>query len=134
MFDKVANAYIDACDGIKGEYLGRALFTLTPEVEMILLDYVHNGKMEDPIVLRDVFFYPGRDDYTIPMPYEKYSRKGILRAMFRDKYSLQWVPVEILAKFNIRARARPDENPYHFASIEYSDIVVESMKVKQELV
>ncbi|MEM5795307.1 MAG: hypothetical protein AAGU23_03410 [Bacillota bacterium] len=132
MFDKVSQAYIDAYDGITGNYLGRHVFKVTPEVERILLDYMHNGKMKDPIVLQDVLFYPGADGYTMPLPYEKYSRRGVLRAMFRDKYSLQWVPVEILARFNIRARARPEENRYHFDSVEYSDIVVEGMNVLAE--
>ncbi len=129
MFDKVSHAYIDAHDGVTGEYLGRHVFKITPEVERILLDYVHNGKMKDPIVLQDVLFYPGSPDYTMPLPYEKYSRKGVLRAMFRDKYSLQWVPVEIHEKFNIRARARPEESRYHFDSVEYSDIDVEGMRM-----
>ena len=132
MFDKVSRGVIDAYDGKTGEYLGRHEFKITQEVERVLLDYVHNGKIKDPIVLQDVIFYPGAANYTMPLPYEKYSRKGVLKAMFRDKYSQQWVPVEIFAKFNFRARAYPEENRYHFDSVEYSDINVEGMSMLTE--
>ncbi len=132
MFDKVSQAYTDLYDGITGEYLGRAEYTLTPEIESVFLDYVNERKMKDPIVFQDVSFYPGSDDYTNPSPYEKYSRRGIFRGMFRDRYSLKWVPVEIFARFNIRTRIQPEEGRFYHGSIEYSDIVVEGMNILTE--
>ncbi len=132
MFDKVSRPRIEAYDGITGKYLGTHVFRITTEAENIILDYVHNKNKQDRIVLQDVHFYPASSEYVMPMPYKKYSRRGVLQAMFRDKYSLQWVPVEILARFNIMARARPEEGRYHFDSIEYSDIEVERITVMAE--
>ncbi|MEA4932074.1 MAG: hypothetical protein VB071_00540 [Lawsonibacter sp.] len=132
MFDKVSRPQIYAYDGITDKYLGKHVFKITPEVENILLDYVDNGKKQDQVVFRDVYFYPNSADYTMPLPYKKYSRRGVLRAVFRDQNSLQWIPIEICARFYIMARVRPEEGQCHFDSMEYSDIVVEGMSVLTE--
>lgn len=132
MFDKVSKPQIYAYDGITGQYLGRHVFKVTPEVENTLLDYVDKGKKKDPVVIQDVHFYPDSADYTMPLPYQKYSRRGVFRAMFRDQYSLQWIPVEIRTRFNVMARARPEKDGFCFDSVEYSDIVIEGMNVLTE--
>ncbi len=132
MFDKVSHPQIYAYDGVTNQYLGRHVFKITPEIESILLDYAHHRKMQERIVIQGVDFYPDSADYTMPLPYEKQSRRGIFRAMFRDQYSLQWVPVEIHGRFNFMGRVPPEKDEYHFDSIEYSDIVVEKMRVMTE--
>ncbi len=129
MFDKVSQAYIDIYDRATDKYLGRYVFKLTPEMERILLDLAHNENKQDKIVVQNVSFTPASDDYVMPLPYEKYSRRGVIQGMFRDRYSLQWIPVEIRTRFNIMARAHPEEGQYYFDSIEFSDIVVESINV-----
>ncbi|MGE4277550.1 MAG: hypothetical protein AB7E30_10305 [Lawsonibacter sp.] len=132
MFDKVSRMYIDVYDGITDEYLGRTVFKITPEVENIILNYAKNNKGPDRIVLQDAYFDPAGNDYTMPLPYKKYCRKGTFKAMLRDQYSLLWIPVEIHTKYNIMGRVQPQEGQYHFDSIEYSDIVVEDVTIMTE--
>lgn len=132
MFDKVSKAQIIAYDGITDQYLGKHVFKITSEVEDIILNYIEHRKKQDQVVIQDVQFFPDSSDYTMPLPYKKYSRRGVFQAMCRDQYSLQWIPVEIRARFNIMGRARPDEDRYHFDSVEYSDIVIEGMSVLAE--
>lgn len=131
MFDKVSRAYADIYNGITDEYIGRSEFKITPEIESVFLDYVNNRKIKDPIVLQNVSLFPGSDRYTVPLPYEKHSRKEIFRAMFRDKHSLQWVPVEIHARFNARARVR-QEDQFYIGSVEFSDIIIDGMNMLTE--
>ncbi|MEM5766909.1 MAG: hypothetical protein AAGU32_01230, partial [Bacillota bacterium] len=52
--------------------------------------------------------------------------------MFRDKYSLQWIPVEIRARFNIMGRAHPEAGQFRFDRIEYSNITIEGITVTTE--
>ncbi|MEM5767075.1 MAG: hypothetical protein AAGU23_02760, partial [Bacillota bacterium] len=117
MFDKVSQAYIDAYDAITDQHLGRHVFKITPGIERILLDFAHNKAMGDRVVLQNVFFTPASNDYVMPLPYEKLSRRGVVRGMFRDRYSLQWIPVEIRARFNVRGRVRPEKGRFHFDSV-----------------
>lgn len=128
MFDKVSQAYADIYNGITDEYIGRSEFKITPEIESAFLDYVNNRKIKDPIVFQNVSLFPGPDDYVIPLPYEKHSRKGTFRVMFRDRHSLQWVLAEIHARFNARARVRQEDLSY-IGSVEYTDIIVEGMDI-----
>lgn len=134
MFDKVAQPQIDMYDGITNKYLGRSVFKVTPEAERAILNFAHNEKNSARVVLEDISLYPATADYTMPLPYKKYSRRGVLRAMLRDRYSLLWTPVEIRARFNIMGRAKPTESRFHFDSLELSDIVIEGMKVMPEQV
>lgn len=129
MFDKATQPLVEIYDGITNEYLGRSLFRMTPEAENAILSYARNEKGPDRVVLQDVNFYPVSASYVLPSPYKKYSRRGIFKVMLRDKYSLLWTPVEIYAKFNIMGRAQPEKDKYYFPSLEYSDIVIQGMKV-----
>lgn len=132
MFDKVSQAYIDVYDRTTNKYLGRHVFKITPEIESALLNFAQNENKPNRVALRDVSFNLASDDYVMPLPYEKYSRRGVIWGMFRDKYSLQWIPVEIRVRFNIMGRAHPEEGQFHFDWIEYSDIVIEGITVTTE--
>ncbi len=52
--------------------------------------------------------------------------------MLRDENSKLWIPIEIYARFNVLGRGQPTEDEYYFESVEYSDIVIEGMKVMSE--
>lgn len=127
MFDRVAQPQIDMYDGITNKYLARAVFKVTPEVERKILNFVNTEKFSNEISLQDMTFYPATADYILPLPYEKYSRKGILRVLVRDRYSLLWIPVEIRARFYLLGRTAPTQGQFHFDSMELSDFVVERM-------
>lgn len=129
MFDKVSQAYVEIYDGDTNEYLGRSVFRMTPEVENAILRYTRNENMPDRIVFQNVYFHPASPNYAMILPYKKRSRKGVFKAMVRDKNSKLWIPIEIYAKFNVLGRGQPTESEYYFDSVEYSDIVVEGIKM-----
>ncbi|MGE4277207.1 MAG: hypothetical protein AB7E30_08550 [Lawsonibacter sp.] len=129
MFDKVSQVYIEIYNGLTNEYLGRALFKLTPEVENAILKYARNEKGPDRIVIQDADFYPASSNYALLLPFKKRSRKGIFKAMLRDENSKLWIPFEIYVKLNASGESRFTGDEYHFDRAEYSDIVVEGKKV-----
>lgn len=129
MFDKVAQAYIEIYDGLSNEYLGRALFRLTPEVENAILKYASNEEGPDRLVVQDVDFYPASSNYALLLPFIKRSRKGIFKVMIRDGASKLWIPLEIYVRLNASGEGRFTGDEYHFDSAEYSNIVVESVRV-----
>ncbi len=130
MFDKVSQAYIEVYDGITNEYLGRAFFKLTPEVEDTILRYARNEKGPDRIELQDSDFYPASSAYALLLPFKKRSRKGIFKAMIRDRVSLLWVPFEIYEKYNASVGGGQfTGDNYYYDSVELSNIVVEGTKV-----
>lgn len=129
MFDKVAQAYIEIYDGITNEYLGRALFRLTPEVENAILKYARNEEGPDRLEVQDADFYPASSNYALLLPFIKRSRKGIFKVMVRDGASKLWIPLEIYVKLNASGESRFSGDVYHFDSAEYSDIVVEGVRI-----
>ena len=132
MFDKVAQPYVEIYNGETNEYLGRSIFRLTPEVENAFLRYARNENGPDRIVFRNVYFHPTSPGYPMVLPFIKRSRKGTFKALFRDESSKLWIPIEIYARFNVFGRGEPTEGGYYFDSVEYSDIVIEGMKVISE--
>ncbi|MGE4276840.1 MAG: hypothetical protein AB7E30_06635 [Lawsonibacter sp.] len=130
MFDKISQPYIEIYDVATDEYLGRAVFKITPEVERAILNYARNEKEPKRVVFQDVYFYPVSADFTMPVPFKKYGYKGVVKVMLRDRYSLLWTPMEIRARFDIMGRAQPTKGQYYFESVEFSDIVVEGTTVR----
>lgn len=132
MFDKVSQPYVEIYDGDTNEYLGRSIFRTTPEVENAILGYARNEDGPNRIVFRNVYFHPTSPEYPMILPFKKRSRRGIFKAMLRDENSKLWIPIEIYARFNVLGRGQPTEDEYYFESVEYSDIVIEGMKVMSE--
>lgn len=129
MFDRVTAPHIELYDGQTNEYLGRATFALTPEVERALLKMVNNLGEPDSTVLRDVYFFPASSSYVPPGMYDKERRNGIIRAEFRDADSNLWMPVDLYIRFDSQTRGNYLGDRYHFRSVGYSDIVVQDIRV-----
>ncbi|MEA4933321.1 MAG: hypothetical protein VB071_07045 [Lawsonibacter sp.] len=127
MYDKVSQPYIEIYDGATNKYLGRAVFKVTSEVEKAILNYARNERQPKRVVLQDVYFYPASSDFIAPLPFQRHSYQGVIKVMLRDRYSELWTPVEIRARFNILERTQPSKEQYHFASVEFSVIVIEGV-------
>ena len=129
MFDKISTPRIDIYDNKTNEYYGRVTFAITPASERALLGMVNNASAPGSIVLQDVTFFPASSRYVPPGLFEKYSRNGIIRAEFRDKDSKLWMPVDIYVTLDAQAKGNLADDKYHFDVVEYSNIVIQNIRV-----
>lgn len=129
VFDKVVTPRIDIYNGTTNEYLGRAIFSITPSVESALLGMINNATIPKSIVLQDVTFFPSSSRYVPPGVFVKYPRNGIIHAEFRDANSKLWIPVDIYMNFDAQARGNISGDKYHFDSVEYTNIEIQDTRI-----
>lgn len=129
VFDRVVTPRIDIYNGTTDEYLGSAIFSVTPSVESALLGMVNNATIPKSIVLQDVTFFPSSSRYVPPGVFVKYPRNGIIHAEFRDADSRLWIPVDIYINFDSQARGNLSGDKYHFDSVEYTNIGIQDTKI-----
>jgi len=125
MFDQISNPTIDIFNGINGQFIGEASFTLTEAAEKALLQLVNYNVMPQKLTLLNLDFYQPSENYTPPNMNEPVQRAGIIRAVFRDSVNGFQVPYEIRMRYLARARD-PGINPYFFSSVEYTNVMVDS--------
>ncbi len=129
MYTKITNPSIVIFDGKTGELIGTATFKLTDESEKKLLNLLNYNIQPSSLTLLDVDLYKPSPNYTPPIPYSPYARKGTIHALFTDAYAGNPVPVEIQLKYNARARGNTTGNLFHFESVEFGDIDIQSVKI-----
>lgn len=62
------------------------------------------GKCPDSLTLLNLDIINTAEDYVPPEITKKFSRVGVLRALFRDEDSGVFIPVEIHFTFDVRGR------------------------------
>jgi len=129
MYTKISNPSIVIYDGKTGELIGTATFKLTGESEKALLNLLNYNVRPTSLTLLDADLYKPSPNYIPPTPYSPYSRRGIIHALFTDAYTGNSVPVEIQLKYDARARGNIAGDLYHFDSVEFGNIDIESVKV-----
>ncbi|WP_312282021.1 hypothetical protein [Oscillibacter sp.] len=129
MYTKITNPSIVIFDDRTGELIGTATFKLTDESEKALINLLNYNVQPPSLTLLDVDLYEPSPNYTPPIPYGSYARKGTIYALFTDEYTGTLVPIEIQLTYNARARGNATGNLYHFESVEFGDIDINSIKV-----
>lgn len=131
MYDIVTHLVNEVYDGKTDEFLGYSTFELPTTEERKLLQLVNYGKIPESLILLNVNFSQTPPDYVPPKLTEKAKRRGVLRALFRDKASGVFVPVDIHFTFDVRGRGNLSGDVYHFDSLEYSNIKVDQINQTQ---
>ena len=83
MYTKISNPSIVIYDGKTGELIGTATFKLTDKSEKALLNLLNYNIQPSSLTLLDVDLYKPSPNYTPPMPYSPYMRKGTI-CIFRQ--------------------------------------------------
>ena len=128
MFTQIKNPRIAIYDGETNKFIGVASFKITAEAEKALLQLVNYGTKPSFITLLDIDLYQPDKDYVPPTPYDAYKREGTIYALFTDSSTGKDIPIEIQMKYKARARGNLLGNLYHFDSVEFSDIEIESIR------
>lgn len=129
MFDRVAAPHVDIYDGVTNEYYGRSIFPVTTDIENSLLQIVNYEGIPKTMLFRDDTFLPAAKDYVPPGLFEKVRRNGIVHATFREANSHLWVPIEIYKNFDSQVRGNLLDDKYHFDSVEYTDIIIQDIRM-----
>jgi len=129
VFTRIKNPRITIYDGETNQFIGTASFKPTTEAEKALLQLVNYGIKPSSLTLLDVNLYQPDKDYVPPTPYYLYPREGTIYAFFTDSTAGADIPIEIQMKYNARARGTLTGNLYHFDSVDFSDIEIESVKI-----
>jgi len=127
MFDQIVNQTLDTFNGINGLFVGEARFDLPPESEKALLNLVNYNLKPQTMTVLNLDFYQPSENYSPPSINDTIPRTGIIRAIFVDSVNGFQVPYDI--RFRYLARAREEGiNPYFFSSVEWKDVVVDSVQ------
>lgn len=129
MFTKITNQKIEIYNADTGQYLGTSTFDLPPEEEKKLLNLVNYGVNPSSLLILNARLYDAPEDYIPPSITEAKRRKGILTADFIEEGTQNKIPIEIQMNFDSRARGLLPGSPYYLNSVQYSDIVVESVDI-----
>ena len=129
MFTQIKNPHIVIYDGETNELIGIASFKLTLEAKKALLQLVNYGIKPSFLTLLDIDLFQPDKDYVPPIPYEAYNRRGTIYALFTDSNIGKDIPIEIQLKYKARARGSILGDLYHFDSVEFSDVEIESVKM-----
>lgn len=132
MFDKITNPVNEVYDGKTNEFLGYSRFDLSKSEEEKLLQLVNYGIIPKALTLLNVTFSQTPEDYVPPDLIHALSRRGILRALFRDAESGKNIPVEIYFTFDVRGRGNLAGDAYYFDSLEYSNLKIDQINVKSD--
>lgn len=127
MYTRIVSPYIDIYNASSGNLLGTATLDLTPFEEKKLLDFLNQGKPFSDLLVLNANLYNASKEYTAPTVGNPMDREGTFHALFRDEAGV-YVPMEIRMKFLARARGAVKGDPYYLSSVQYSDIVVESVE------
>lgn len=128
MFTQISNLTIDIFNEAGNQFIGEARFKLPQESEQALLQLINYSVQPQTLILQDLDFYQPSSYYVAPNIYAPIRRSGIIRAVLTDVANGYKIPVEISLKYDARAR-HSGVNPYFFDSVEYTDIVVGSIKL-----
>jgi len=129
VFDKVSMPFIDIYDYKTNEYYGREFFSITPDTEMALLEMINSTTAPKYFVLRQATVFPSSNRYIPPDYYRKQSRNGIIHAVFRDANSKLWTPANIYVSFDLETKGNQVGDIYQFDNAEYSNIVINYIKI-----
>lgn len=128
MFTKISNPTIEFYDKSTGQYLGTANIELPLRDEKKILDLVNYGINPSNIHITNSTFCNAHDDYIPPTIDDSLQWKGLLKADFVDRYSGEFIPIEICASFYVRPRSVITGQCNYLISGEFSNIVIESIR------
>lgn len=131
MYTKLSNPRVVVFDGKTDKLIGTATFKLSDESEKALLNLLNYNEQPSSLTLLDVDLHKPSPNYSPPTPSKSYARKGIIKAnaLFTHANSKSLVPVEIQLKYNLLVREDETSNVFHFESVEFDDIVIQSVKI-----
>ncbi|WP_312943116.1 hypothetical protein [Oscillibacter sp.] len=129
MFDRVEISHIDIYDGKTNEYYGKSIFHDNTDVEKGLLQIVNYKGKPKAMLFQNVTFLPTSNNYVPPEVFEKTRRNAIVHSALRDANSRLWVPADIHMNFDSQVRGKLLGDKYNFSSVEYTDIIVEDVKL-----
>jgi len=127
MYTKILSPAIDIYSADTGEFLGTSTFDLSPYEEKKLLNYLNRGEPFSDLLILNANLYNAPMDYVPPTIDRGLERVGVLHAMFRDDTGAD-IPIEIRMKFLSQARGVLPGDPYFLSSVQYSDILIESVE------
>lgn len=131
MYAKLSNPCVVIFFGNTGELIGTATFTLSDESEKALLNLLNYNEQPSSLTLLDAELHRPSPNYSPPTPSRPYARKGIIKAnaLFAHANSKSLVPVEIQLKYNLLVSESETGNVFHFGSVKFDDIVIQSVKI-----
>jgi len=131
MYTKIINPSVVVFDGKTRELIGTATFKLADESEKALLNLLNYNEQPSSLTLLDVDLHKPSPNYSPPTPFKPYARKGTINAnaLFTNENSKRLVPVEIQLKYNFLTRGNTKGNLFHFESVEFGDIDIQSVKI-----
>lgn len=131
MYTKIIDPSVVVFDGKTGELIGTATFKLSDESEKALLNLLNHNEQPSSLTLLDVVLNKPSPNYSPPTPSKPYARKGTINAnaLFTNANSKSLVPVEIQLKYNLLVKGKTTGNVFHFESVEFEDIDIQSVKI-----
>lgn len=132
VFDKIAVPHLDLYSSQTNEYYGRATFAVTPDAENGLLQIINDKGVPKSIVLQNVTLFPSSGGYAPPGPFERFAQKGVIRADYRDADSKFWTLADISVTFDVWVRGNRQGDEYRFDSVEFTNIVVQDVRILQQ--
>lgn len=122
MFDRILNPSSEVFDGITGDYIGRAHFSLTSEAEKNMLDYLNYGIVPKSLILFDVDIGETSKNYAVPELFQKNRRVAAFHAAARDEDSGMYLPFVIHVTYDTIVRGNLCKSTCHVDSAEVSSI------------
>lgn len=127
MFTQITNLTITIFSGDGGRFFGEGDFELTDESYKAILQLVNYNQIPQTLTLINVDFYQPSAYFVPPSIDQPIRHSAIIRGIFLDTANGFQVPIEIRMRYDARARSS-GANPYFFASMELTNIMVDSVR------
>lgn len=127
MYTDIINPTIAIYNGYTNEFIGEAMFNLTPQAEKDLLQLVNYNNIPKSLLLLNLNFYQQSTYFDPPTLDQPANRKGIMRGIFVNTAGEQ-VPIEIRLRYDAIAKGNLSGNSSFFESVEYSNINLDSIE------
>ena len=127
MYTKIIDPYISIYNGYTNEFIASGRFNLLPETENDLLRLVNYNITPKSLLLMNLYFYQQSTSFDPPTLDQWANRKGIIRAIFVNSLG-ELVPIEIRIRYDAIARGNLSGNKTFFESVQYDNIVVDSVE------
>jgi len=127
MYTKIINPIIDIYDADTGEFEVTLAVELPHSQEDKLLNLLNRGELFSDLFIINAEVINARQGYEPPTVEHPRRRVGVLRLLARDDAGTD-VPVEIRMMLTSQVRGVYPNDPSHLSSIEYTAILVDSVK------
>lgn len=125
MFTKISNPTIEFYDKNTGQYLGTALVEFPLTEEKKILDLVNHGIIPSNFLITNSIYYNAHENYIPPTIDDSLQCTGLLKAYFLEKYSEEFIPIEIRASFDVRPRSIITGQSNYLISGQFSNVDIE---------